>query len=751
MLRDESSSLRPRMWALPDEPLGPRVLIPGFREATAVRGAFGWFTAGWVAKLAPGLATYLNRGGVAPIDFVVAPALYESERRALTGAVRDPEFAAQQVADVFTDGRVDASALALHALDCLAWMVATGNLTLRVAVPGPTSNYHPKIWLFDDGCDRVAVRGSANATGRGVGGGVEHMDVDVSWVDFSNERVKSTTRLLDQYARAASAGIAAVYDLPDAVAAGILTTAPETAPGEGDYIDAAKADGHPRWAVTLDMTAPSLVPGRTRRPSHLGIPDGLRWMQPPYDHQGAAVAAWESSDVGDAERGVLAMATGAGKTITALICATRAQDRRPDKPLLIVVSAPSSPLLRQWQDTVAEFGVTASVPTLDKGTTTEALTAALRRLGRGGTHILIVTNNLLSTSPFQRAVEQAARGVNATTMLIGDEAHTLGAEGFMSNVPAFFELRLGLSATPERQYDPDGTQRIFDYFGDTVFEFGLADAIGFCLVPYNYHVHATTLGHEELDDYLELSMKIGAIIGKGAGFDDEDLTSLLIRRRRIVETATAKLSLLRQVLALRGPRQLHHVLIYASSKNPEQYDAVKKLLDELDVIYAEVTEHQTSDPNKLEATLEAFARGDIKVLVAKKVLDEGVDIPAIREAFLVASSTVEREWVQRRGRILRRDDAGGKTHAVLHDLLALPPAHDVESYQAPSIKRVIANELGRAQTFAQHAANGVGEEGAIATIARVRGAYWPTRDHDDLILQKVGDSFTAPDTPSGAL
>ena len=158
------------------------------------------------------------------------------------------------------------------------------------------------------------------------------------------------------------------------------------------------------------------------------------------------------------------------------------------------------------------------------------------------------------------------------TLLIADEAHTLGAEGFLSNKPEFLELRLALSATPERQYDPDGTEEIFAFFGPSVYEFGLDRAIGFCLSPYNYYVHAATLGGDELDEFNYLTNKIGAAIGRGLDIDQEGLTSLVIARRRIIETAQSKLSLLQAVLEQRGPRSLKHTLIYASSKNPEQFE-----------------------------------------------------------------------------------------------------------------------------------------------------------------------------------
>ena len=141
------------------------------------------------------------------------------------------------------------SALARHALDCLAWMIATGRLRLRIAVPTADSNYHPKIWLFDDGTDQMLARGSGNATARGITSGVEHFDVDVTWIEHSRERVRDGTSMLDDWSKGESHGIDRVVDLPQALEEEIIQTAPEVMPSPSDYLRAAKEDEDPTWAV----------------------------------------------------------------------------------------------------------------------------------------------------------------------------------------------------------------------------------------------------------------------------------------------------------------------------------------------------------------------------------------------------------------------------------------------------------------------------------------------------------------------
>lgn len=753
MLADEAT-LQPGLYRLPEDPIGPKVLVPGFRSATSVRAAFGWFSAGWIERLAPGLAEYLSRPDATPIRFTVAPVFFPQERHAVEqGWAMTAEEAAQRVAEVFMQGRVDATALGQHALDCLAWMIAADRLRLRIAVPKPDSNYHPKIWLFDDGSDQVLVRGSANATGRGLSGGVEHMDVDVSWNEPGRNRVATGIGILDDWEQGLSLGLEQTVDLPVALRDDIIKTAPAAAPTPDHFLQAAEESSARQWAVEPRGPLERLQDRFARRLTghdlpRLAIPDWLEWQTGDYSHQAEAVAAWESEP--DPDRGTISMATGAGKTLTALICATRAQDRLGDMPLLIVVSAPHTPLIAQWVGEVEGFGINAVAPTQasDKNATISRL---LQSLSGGGTHVAVVTNDLLCDTAFQNTVASHLRNASRplATMLIGDEAHTLGAASFIANKPEFFERRLALSATPERQYDPDGTEEIFDFFGPPVYEFGLDRAIGFCLVPYDYYVHATTLDGDELDEFKELTDRIRRLAFRlKDDEDDRDLTSLLIRRRRIIETAESKIPLLAAVLRHRGPRSLDQALVYASAKNPEQFDSIATTLTGLDVRWAPVTQETTASTRQLSKTLSTFAAGGFQLLLAKKVLDEGVDIPSVREAFLVASSTVEREWVQRRGRVLRRHP--DKPWAVVHDFVALPPADLFRQAGRPDndLKKIVQSELSRAYSFAAHARNATGTDGVLAHLDRIEKTYWPTNGVAP-VLESAGDYLIAPATPEG--
>ncbi|MFD8527150.1 DEAD/DEAH box helicase family protein [Streptosporangium canum] len=681
------------------------VLMPAFRQASKVRGAFGWFSAGWIKTLAPGLAVYLERDDVQAIEFTIAPALFPAERQAVETAILTPaEVASRIETEILKATHPDAGALANHAVECLTWMLATNRMDLSIAIPLPGANYHPKMWLFSDGHESIAVRGSANATGRAQEYAVEHMDVDCSWIRSSAERVRSAEAMIVDWAAGRDPVLERTVPLPFALRERLLKLAPAQPPRPSDY----------NHAIS-DFSRASLR-NTKRLKSTFAIPGHLQWRTGPYKHQGEAVRAWEAAE----RHGILAMATGAGKTISSLICAYRASQEH-DGPFLIVVSAPTTALTLQWNSECTKFGLAPLNPNPGTPAGKSMLGNALHRLksgGAGAVECFVVTNNAFNTPSFRKLLEHAQRTINdLAVMLIADEVHTLGTPSFLDDTPDFLDLRLGLSATPVRQYDEDGTEELLTYFGDTIYEFGLDKAIGFCLTPYDYYFNVVHLNDDELAKFRDLSEKISRRIGAAGRFDvrDEILRTWLIRRREITENAEEKLRLLRELLkAYQLPR---HLLIYTTSKNPLQMDAAAEVLDSRHIAYARVTQNESRNKAKLTQILQSFTAGDIEVLLAKKVLDEGIDIPQAKEAILLASSTVEREWIQRRGRILRQ--APGKSHATIRDMIALPPPSTVK-YE-DSVLNIISRELDRVRSFGRHARNA---HEVLMAIREVHSAYF---------------------------
>jgi superfamily II DNA or RNA helicase len=440
----------------------------------------------------------------------------------------------------------------------------------------------------------------------------------------------------------------------------------------------------------------------------------LHWETGPFAHQGKAVNAWEEKQ----RRGILAIATGGGKTIASLVAATRLQDEVG--PLLVVIAAPFRPLIEQWERELLRFGVPPlPLSDLSQDERVSRLHRAVHslELGQARVEVAVITHVLLNHAGFREFLNSIPSKV--VTLLIADEVHNLGAPGFAQNPPEHIRYRLGLSATPLRQYDEEGTEALLRYFGDVVFEFDLGSAIrAGCLTCYNYFLHPVELEELEFEEWEELTQQLarmghGAVEDATAGGLSQEAQLLLIRRRSILENAAGKIETLRSLLAQRqGP--IRHTLIYTSAKHrpgqAKQIVRVNRLLNELGIIAHELTYSETGSGEAAEI-LQGFAEGLYQALTAMKVLDEGVDLPQMTTAYLMASSTIHREWVQRRGRILRK--APGKSIAHLHDFLVIPP--DVRSSTGRALLR---RELERGREFASLAENSGGQGGPWEVMAR---------------------------------
>lgn len=699
------------IYFLPDDDFVDNVLIEALRRADAFDCMVGYFDSGALADLAPGLASYLARAA-ASMRLVISPNVSEADFIALSEGVTKPEeLLERRLLGVLGSKDLTENALAMHTLLCLAYLLSRRSISIKVAlVPGGL--FHPKIWLFTAAGDVLAAHGSSNLTAAGIGKNVEQIAVARSWGPARESEV--ARELVDFFAttwserRSSRYPEATVFDLPDAVRRELLKVAPRTPPTEDDFerlrMPRRSMRATREGAVGLELPI-------------LRVPAGIVLDAGPFAHQGEAIGAWEAAH----RRGILAMATGSGKTITALAATTRLS-QASTRGLLVAVAAPFRPLVSMWGDEARSFG--AAPIDLANGSARSKLRdaeAAVRRLDLRASQveILVMTHDALVDERFQ-AVFAAA---TSPRLLIADEVHRLGRPEFLERRPEFFEYRLGLSATPKRQYDPEGTEALEGFFGPQVFEFGLDRAIGVCLVPFDYFVHVVQLENDELAAWRQLTEKILRLMRYSDG-DDQDaedqLRRLFIRRRRILEVARQKLPALDRELAARGGA-VSATLVYASDKAPTQLQQIHTVLRARGLKFHQVTAEETAVGRLAERILDDFSKGLLQVLTAKRVLDEGINVPGIRSAYVLASTTVERQWVQRLGRVLRLDPKSGKTHAEYHDFVALPAPEDGRDDDA---RRMIKGELERLRFFGQHARNAVDSNGWLTTVNDITATYF---------------------------
>ena len=678
------------VYIVPRDDLVHEVLIPALKRTDRLACMFGYFGSGALADLAPGLADYLA-GDNEPARLLVSPHLEPGDLDAIRQGVSTPaEILEARLIDLLGEATVSEMALVRHTLECLSYLLAAGRLDVRIAVMRD-GMFHDKVWFFHGAGDRLVVSGSSNMTRSGLLMNHEQVRVEKSWgTDDQRAAINELTEEFEALWESRR-DYAVCIDLPTAVRERLLKEFhPESPPDPRDFELAWRHD------YLKGLAAPPTQPPDYERP-RFAIPSWLEWQDGDYAHQAAAVSAWEANN----HRGVLEMATGAGKTITSLIAAHRRWV--PRKGLLVVIGAPSLPLVGQWRDECRLFGLDPVVPSGGRAQKLADVQAAISRLAMKTSEVeaVVVTHNLLCDPEFQ----QVLSGARVQRLLIADEVHNLGREAFLENRPEFFEYRIGLSATPVRQYDPAGTQEVFDFFGPVVFRFGLEDAIGTCLVPYDYFIHPVRLSHDEMDDWRDLTLKIKQQAWKLHSDDPavaDDMQRLLNRRRKILESAQAKLAALRRLLEQEPPHSARHTLVYTTDKGPEQLDTVNDLLAELGLRAHQLTSAETQDARLVARVVDAFRSGAIQVLTAKRVLDEGVNIPEIAHAYILASTTVERQWVQRRGRLLRRCEAIGKDHAVIHDFVVLPPP---DGGVDEDTRKLLRGEFDRLGEFARLARN----------------------------------------------
>jgi len=707
LLFESLNEARP-LYFLPSDDLAEEVLIPAFHSCESAECMAGFFSSEALADLAPGLASYISQS-THPFRLIASPFINEKDRVAIEAGVLSDEDAGVAA---FSQLLITEELLKQHTLRCLSYLIRVGRMEIKIAVMRDAL-FHPKVWIFKRANQILAAHGSSNMTHPGIRKNFEQISVSKSWSDPNQRYV--TEKLTFQFERLWNnrEDHCVVIPAPQAIKDQILKSFPTTEPPtEKDfralYKKVTNQESKPKAVVSVDDI----------RHPEFRIPDWLKYQEGAFAHQGKAVTAWCAAGY----RGILEMATGAGKTLTSMICANRLYSAK--KPLLIVVAAPYRPLIEQWCGEIALFGLRPINLTLENGPEERSKTIQRikRRLrsGLSSVEVLVVSHDTLCTKEFASAIAD----FNTARLLIADEVHNLGRLTFISDPPECFEYRLGLSATPVRQYDDQGTAAMISFFGPIVFKFSLKEAIGRCLVEYDYFLHSVTLTEREMDDWYDLTAKIKANAWREQeGKPDAHLSMLLRERRAILEMAAGKVDALAACLRKENLRALKHTLIYCTDKGPDQLESVNRLLSEQGILFHQLTAEETADRELTKRIIQSFQEGEVQVLTAKRVLDEGVNIPQICKAFILASTTVERQWIQRRGRLLRTCKDIGKTSSTIHDFLSLPKMGDIPLDD--DARGLIRSELARAQQFASLAKNAGRPDGPLSTIdGLVRAAFW---------------------------
>ena len=421
-------------------------------------------------------------------------------------------------------------------------------------------------------------------------------------------------------------------------------------------------------------------------------------------YQKQAVNSWFANK----GRGTLKMATGSGKTITALALVTELYQKIGLQALLVV--CPFRHLVMQWARECDKFGLQPILAFENLRSWQHQLSSQLYSVRAGGQPFLtVITTN---ATLIKEGLQSQLKYFPDKTLIVGDEAHNLGAPRLEESLPRKIGLRLALSATPERYFDERGTEVLFDYFGPVLQpELTLGDAIRLeALVRYLYYPILVPLTESESLVYARLTTRIGWALQKKENvniYEDEGLKGLLMKRARLVGAAANKLKALQQLMVRR--LKTAHTLFYCGDGSVEgevSQESSRQLAETARILGSElgyrVNTYTAETPlTQREVLRRQFEAGELQGLVAIRCLDEGVDIPAIQTAVILASSSNPRQFIQRRGRILRPHPS--KQRATLFDMIVMPPDLGRDSLDVE--RSLMRKELRRFLEFADLAEN----------------------------------------------
>lgn len=696
--------------------------IPVLKEAILYQRAVGFFASSVLAQISEGVECLAEHGG--KIQLIASPHLQEQDVEAIEKGYqkRDKEAVQKVVRDaLFRELNAPANDTEARHLDLLVNLIAYGCLDIKIAMVKSKSAmgmYHEKMGIMEDiEGNQIAFSGSMNESGNSLVNNYEAIDVFCSWKnDFDRKRASAK---FDAFRRIWNneEQQMEVLSFPDIKEEMIQK-----------YRLTKRNPRKPKKVVIEDIGVTQFVSPPTPEPK---IPETVHMR----DYQNRAYENWANQNY----CGIFDMATGTGKTYTALAAICKLYEKL-GKDLVVIIVCPYQHLVEQWKTDIEAFGMKPIVcySASEQKDWKKRLKHRVNWYQFGSTHhfCMVTTNATFSTE----YVQDLLKRLKGNTLLVVDEAHNLGSENLQCALLPNMKYRLALSATIERHGDEEGTQALFAYFGEKCIEYTLEDAIrNEMLTPYYYYPIVVTLNEDELAVYTELTRKIGQMIAAspkkhGKVKLSEAAKSILIKRARLVAAASGKIEALRE--AIEDYRDKNHMLVYCGSASMKdndyvegkpsademrQIDVVTNLLgNQMGINVAQFTSRENAQKRK--QLISSFDEGvSIQALIAIRCLDEGVNIPSVDKAFILASSTNPKEYVQRRGRVLRLYK--GKQFAKIYDFITLPIAlDDVSSYAEEDIataRSLAKRELARMIDFAKIAENPFEVDSLIYEIKNV--------------------------------
>lgn len=629
-----------------------------------------------------------------------------------------------------------------HFFECLAWLIRNNRIEVKIVrMVNGSGIAHTKCGTFSDGLNTVGFEGSVNFSLSALLHNKESLNVNCDWNGPADcGRIKSIQHSFERTFKGDDVDV----EFIDASTLKVYTShhsikgLDELLTDELELIE----ETHERSISDTVKTALQKAKVRVQRAidkinniekakdnePRFPYPTGPR----PYQQQ--AFENWKDNR----QKGLFVMATGTGKTLTSLNCLLEIYKSKGYYKAIILV--PTITLVDQWEEECKKFHFRNIVKVCSKNKSWKSELDSIKLQEEFNysetvpSYIIIATYASFARDAIFKDLTSISPSITKKLLLIADEAHNMGSPRILNRLNGVkYVRRIGLSATPERQFDDRGNTLLRKFFGcgdskEYTFEFSMREAIdkGF-LCRYNYYPHLVRLTDEEMSEYMKISLQLAKFFNYDSESfpgSDDILMRLLLKRKRIVHKAANKQKIFEQILKERFNEtgSLKYTLVYVpegckpdvedadiydESESLQDDDYTESLINEYTSIVQAISPTTTvkkfvSGTGERNKILEDFASGDIEVLTSMKCLDEGVDVPRSELAIFCASTGNPRQFIQRRGRILRNHK--DKHRAIIHDLVVVPEISLVaENFKME--RSLLASELRRVRDFAMLSEN----------------------------------------------
>jgi superfamily II DNA or RNA helicase len=699
-----------------------RFFVDSFSNSSRLDLLLGYFTLSSLNVLSFGFASFLKNGGV--LRVVLNEFVKVDDIEIIVDAENSEKSYDINFYEDLENLKKVLSKPDKHFFECIAWLITNHRIQFQFIRMKERGIPHNKNGIFyDNANNRVGFTGSCNFTGSGILYNMENVLAILDWDnDISTLQIDKFENSFNKYFNKEAKNVE--YLDSKKVKENIEKTfgnkeLEKILEDEQELLDDLKNELEKNYLNRVKEEKLEIEKENFPKPC-------FPFNSKPRAYQSQAYENWVANNY----KGIFAMATGTGKTITSLNCLLENYKKNGNYKALILV--PTISLVHQWVNECKKFNFQENlvmVYSLNNWQAELSRLTTIKLLKKEFSYIIIATYSSFLTKKFQDQLMT----LSEDTLLIADECHNMGSSSIMKRLKTFhLKNRIGLSATPERQFQEEVNSKIRNFFGEEnennyTFSYTMFDAIKKeprALCQYRYYPKIVRLTDSEFKKYEAYSKKILSFHPRNDE-EREIFNRLCIARQRVIHKAENKLEAFKSILLdeYTKRKNLKYTLVYVAeglADEDVEFDATRsdflsETVSDLNLLniytrtigemFVDVSVKQfigTTSSEDRKSILTDFSNGNLHVITSMKCLDEGIDVPRSQLAIFCASTGNPRQFIQRRGRVLRI--AEGKEEAIIYDLVVVPePSGDSSLFKIEQSE--IEKELRRVRDFAEMSEN----------------------------------------------